>query len=517
MERILKILALALILGACQQRVDLDYNLETKGDMIVEVAFNTVFDGFSTGTLKSYPTDEFEVIKQRIFFDGIRVVFYTPSTSAPNKPDKVAYVFDKDVNAKSGAFSGKDYVPSLSRTQDGVTFGIRGTEKIKAGDYIVYYFTSCNKELKDATAVGQPFSAIEGALSYDKNDFNKNVLKNNLYFSAEPTVLNKSFFDENSVTKVYQLPKAKLTSLNAVVSLVWEKNVKDAQYEILGDEIMFNPDVQNKKYYLFPQMDEQLKSKFQINYPMDPNYTGFSEKGIGELKDQFLYSNYQGEMLGVIASLSDSYQNKYRPVPENTMASKETSANVVTRLILTVPMMPKELVAKLTPEQIEESKKIMKTKIGWVCYKGKNYLSTEFLSMYAEATEAKSPTVEQTQLKEIGSRIMQPASAGQKSQLINEGYYDDEIQYYYLSRCYFAFPITHAKLDDVGGTTSNGGYYGVVRNHHYEFKIKAFATIGKPNPKELSYDVNYLSDRFLSTEYEIGGMTKVVNEIDVVY
>ncbi|WP_026161771.1 hypothetical protein, partial [Porphyromonas somerae] len=57
-------------------------------------------------------------------------------------------------------------------------------------------------------------------------------------------------------------------------------------------------------------------------------------------------------------------------------------------------------------------------------------------------------------------------------------------------------------------------YFGVVRNHHYEYIINSFSTIGNASPYNLSYDLDYLTDRLISTSCEIGDMKEIVNEID---
>lgn len=261
MKRLLSIILLALIVSSCNSRVDLGYRPQTSDDEIIQVSFNGLLGGFSQGGLKSYPSGTEEKLKHRIHFSGIRIVLYSVDKDDPSQPDKVAYVFDKDVKAVAGVFSGADYLSSLESSDEGITFQIRGTEKIKADNYLVYYFTSCNDQLKSATTVGKPFSEITGTLNYDlQKDFDGDRLLNNIYYSSEPIKISKSLFSDNAINKTYQLPAPKLTAINALLSVKWKNVVKDDRYEILGDFIAVTPDVQNLKYYLFPEVDEHLKS-----------------------------------------------------------------------------------------------------------------------------------------------------------------------------------------------------------------------------------------------------------------
>ena len=505
MKRLLSIILLALIVSSCNSRVDLGYRPQTSDDEIIQVSFNGLLGGFSQGGLKSYPSGTEEKLKHRIHFSGIRIVLYSVDKDDPSQPDKVAYVFDKDVKAAAGVFSGADYLSSLESSDEGITFQIRGTEKIKADNYFLYYFTSCNDQLKSATTVGKPFSEITGTLNYDlQKDFDGDRLLNNIYYSSEPIKISKSLFSDNAINKTYQLPAPKLTAINALLSVKWKNVVKDDRYEILGDFIAITPDVQNLKYYLFPEVDEHLKSKFQVYYPVDPNYGGFAIKSIEELKNEFLYYSGGSHTKWAKSSHDINFTSSYRPIPENTVASSETSAKVITRAILKVRMLPKSLKSQLTSTQLESPD------LSWVNYKGNPYLDTDFLQLYQSLLKKSNPSNEEKELLEIGSRIMESSN----NAIRGKGYQDDEIQHFYCSYSYFSFPITHTNLDTVGGTTDNGGYFGVVRNHHYEYIINSFSTLGAASPYSLSYDLDYLTDRFISSSCEIGDMKEIVNEID---
>lgn len=506
MKKALIIILMTILLGSCKSRVDLGYYPENSGSETAEVSFNALIGGFFQAALKSYPSDAGEKMKHRIYFDGIRIVFYTTDKDDPTQPDKVAYVFDKDIKAIAGSFSGTDYLPSLIESNEGINFRVKGSEKIVVGDYLVYYFTSCNDQLKNATSVGKPFSEITGTLNYDpEKDFNKGQLKNNIYYNSEPIKVIKSLFDsKSSIHKTYQLPTAKLTAINAALSVKWKKEVKDQRYEIEGDKILVIPDVQNLKYLLFPKADEHLQSKFQIYYPIDPNYGGFANKSVDELKSEFLYYYYGSGYLGKWSNHDSSDLSPYLLIPENTVASSETSAKVITRVILLVRIIPKSLKEQLAQKEAGG------TKHGWVNYNRKQYIDNDFENIYQSLRKKSTLTDEEKEFIAVGSRIMQSG----KNALIPDGYEDNDIQYYNRSYCYYAFPITHSSLDAVGGTTDNGGYFGVVRNHHYEYAINSFSSIGKASTKYLSYDLDYLSDRFISSNCEIGDMKEVINEID---
>ena len=160
-------------------------------------------------------------------------MLYSVDKDDPSQPDKVAYVFDKDVKAVAGVFSGADYLPSPASSNEGIAFQIKGSEKIKADNYLVYYFTSCNDQLKSATTVGNPFSEITGTLNYDRQkDFDHNRLINNIYHSPEPIKISKSLFNDNAINKTYQLTAPKLTAINALLSVKWKNAVFSGEIRI---------------------------------------------------------------------------------------------------------------------------------------------------------------------------------------------------------------------------------------------------------------------------------------------
>lgn len=505
MKKILILFLSTILLGSCKSRVDLGYSPNSFEEQTAEVTFTGLIGGFQQGKLKSYPTDDAGKAKHRIHFNGVRIVLYSVNEDDPTQPDKVAYVFDKDIKAVAGTFSGNDYLPAVVETNEGISFRVKGKEKIKVGNYLVYYFTSCNEQLKNATSVGKPFSEITGTLSYDReNDFRYGRLLNNIYFSNDPIKISKSLFSDNAINKTYELSMAKLTAINAVLSVKWKNVVNDKRYEIIGDQILVFPDVQNLKYYLFPKADEHLQSKFQIYYPIDPNYGGFAEKSLEELKNEFMY--HDALSIGVTSSHDPNFSSSYRLIPENTVASTETSAKVITRVILRVRMIPKNIKAQLTPAELANRK------LGWVDFNEKQYVDTDFLKTYKELLTKSTTTEEEKAFIAAGKRII--ISKNGTHELAQRGYEDDEIKFYFHSNNYFTFPITHSSLDALGATTDNGGYFGVVRNHHYEYIINSFSTIGNSAPGSLTYDLDYLSDRFISSKCEIGDMTEIINEID---
>lgn len=503
MKKILAVFLFTILLGSCNSRVDLGFSPNSTEEETAEVTFTGLISGFQQGNLKTYPTDAAAKMKHRINFNGIRIVLYSVDESNPTQPDKVAYVFDKDIKAVAGNFAGNDYAPSMVENNGETNFRIKGKEKIKVGNYLVYYFTSCNDQLKEATSVGKPFSEITGALNYDsQKDFDRGRLLNNIYVSSDPIKISESLFHDNAINKTYELPAAKLTAINAILSVMWKNVVKDERYEIIDDFIYVYPDVQNLKYYLFPKADEHLQSKLQVYYPIDPNYGGLASKSLEELKNEFMY--YTEKHILAISSHNPDYISSYILLPENTVASSETSAKVITRVILLVRMLPKSLKSQLTPTQIKNEK------LGWVDYNGKQYIDTDFLQIYKSLVNKASHTDQEKAFLAAGKRIMKSGS----NELKLWGYEDDEIKYYHCSYSFFTFPITHSSLDALGGTTDNGGYFGVVRNHHYQYMINSFSTIGITTPRNFSYDLDYLSDRFISSSCEIGDMKEIINEIE---
>lgn len=498
-----------LLLG-CSNRVDLGHSLADNPKESVEVSFRADFSDFNQPNLRTYPTDATEQRKHRTTFNGLRVVFYSVDQVDPTQPDKVVYSFDKDISATKGQFSGADLGGIEESNTDRLAFKIKGSERIKVGNYIVYVFATLNKELKAATAIGQPFSMLQKPMSYvEGEDFIKNNLENNHYIS-EPITISKELFSDNSVNRIYTLPSAKLSAVNAVVSVSWSPTVQNAEMEILGDKLQFYPDVQNQKYLLFPKYDEHLRNTLNLQYPIDANYTGFAIKSVEELSGEFFFRTKVSSLARNISSLSPDVVSNYRALPENTLASSESKSNAVTRLIIRVRMIPKSLKAKLTPDQLADSN------LSWVNYLGTYYEASDFVTLYNTAKGKAVKSSKDQQLIDVGNRFLNNGSLPPFT-LESGGYEDNDVQYYHGSYCYFAHSITHFTMEQLGGTLSNGGYFGVVRNHHYKVDIKSFAGLGRASYIYLPYDLDLLSERIIDQDQVITDMDVVTNIVDVLY
>lgn len=502
--------AIILLLLSCNKRVELGNTLVNEGrDETAEVSLSVDFSDFDRFNLRTYPTDVAEERKHRITFDGLRIVFYSVDQVDHTQPDKVVYAFDKNISATRGLLSGADLDAVKESTEAGFAFSIRGNERIKVGDYIVYVFATLNTELKAATAIGQPFSMLRQPMNYiDGEDFVKNNLVNNHYIS-EPITISKELFSDNAVNRIYTLPPARLSAINAVVSIQWTPRVQNTEMEIIGDKLQFYPDVQNKKYLLFPEYDESLENTFRLKYPIDANYTGFATKSIDELSDDFFFRSKMSESGRHNSSLSQEVVSNYRAIPENTLAGSESRSNTVTRLIIRVRMIPKSLKERLTPEQLADAN------LSWVNYLGTYHEAKAFVNLYNQAKAKEVKSEKDQQLIEIADRFLENGKLPSAS--LEKGYEDSEVQYYHGSYSYYALPITHFTLDQIGGTVNSGGYFGVVRNHHYKIEVKSFAGLGKTSFTYLPNDLDLLSERMADQDQVITDMDVVTNIVEVLY
>lgn len=495
------IVLLLALLCSCNSRVELDRVAHAND---VEVNFSGSFGDFKANGPRAYPTDLAQQRLHRINFKGLRVVFYSVSTIESSQPDKVVYAFDKDVVADKGKFSGKDFGRIIGASDTGCSFKLNGTHKISAGDYIIYFFGTPNNALREATAVGKPFSAIQADMSYSlTEDFDRNMMKNNHYVS-EPIRIKKSEFESQGYGNVFALKPASMSAINGMVSVKYAPVVNDPKLSILDDKIIIAADVQNKGYRLFPEMDHHLETTLHLKYPVDNNYSGISSKSVSELSNEFLYNSSLPGFLAFIASANKEV-NRYLSIPENTMAGTETEANVVTRLLIGVRMIPKSLKDVLREDQLADAT------LSWLRYGGKIYEAKSFLKRYLEAKGKSNPSQEEQNLITAGSNIITG------KELNTTGYEDELIQYYRKSYCYFTIPITHFTREKLGGNLKQGGYYGVVRNHHYEYVIKSFSGIGKANYSSFSSNYNYLTDTFIDYNTDIKDMDVVTKVIETLY
>ncbi|MBR8728721.1 hypothetical protein IX332_000024 [Porphyromonas levii] len=505
-------IALLFLLLGCNKRVELGGTPDpTDGRGTVEVSFGGSMNSFSQKGTRAYPTDAQAERKLRVSFSGLRIVFYSVNVTDPKQPDKVVYAFDKDISADKGEFSGGDLDISTTTTDDGLAFKVRGSERIKADNYIVYVFATVNSELKAATAVGQPFSELKKPMNYlDEEDIHKNYLQKSHYVS-EPITVTKELFGDNAVAKVYTLPTAKLSAINALASVAWTPKVNDPAMEILDENLQFYPDVQSRKYLLFPEYDKHIEETLKLKYPIDANYTGFASKGIDELASEFIYRTKL-----TTTTIKNNYTtdpevpNVYRTIPENTLASSESRSNTVTRLIIRVRMIPKTIKEKLTPDQLKDKG------LSWVNYHGTYYEAKAFLALYKKAMANRSQSEEDKRLIEAANRFL--VNGNLPSADVEEGGYEgNDVQYFHRCYTYYALPITHFTPAQLNGNINNGGYFGVVRNYHYKFEIKSMAGLGKASYTAFPYDTDLLGEHATKQDQILSDMGVITNIVDELY
>lgn len=496
-----------LMLVHCADRVNLNHEIDLS-DKEVDVSFSAGFDGFGT---RAYPTELSKIRKHRVNFDNLRIVFYHIDPLS-DKPTKVAYAFDKLIRAEKGVFSGKDLTyQNNDSEEDFLGFEVRGADKIAVGDYEVYIFASPNSAIKLATEVGKSFSELSESMSYDDSDFPSYYLKNNLYFTPEPINVTSQMLNKVSYGEVYRMPTAKLSALNALVSVEWNAKVKDPEYEILSDRIFFYIDVQNKRFDLFPQEDKSLQDAgLDLYYPIDSNYTGLKQKSMNELNKDFLYLDYLNGSSNIAlhtASHSSDREDVYRAVPENTLAASDAYGHLVTRVIFKVNMIPVSL-----KEHWSDSEK-SSYNVTWVSYDSEPYIYSDFVKLYNDVLEKGTAQTdkERAMIKEASNFV----NLSEPSALPTVGYNGDLVKLYVKGEAYFAIPITHFSMTQLHDNTELPGHYGVVRNHHYVLKVNSFRTVGKPTAASLTRDIDYRDlNKSASSSVHVTDMTEIITSID---
>lgn len=339
-------------------------------------------------------------------------------------------------------------------------------------------------------------------MTYQQADFKDNQLLQNHYISSAPTKVSKDLFSINALNKTYTITATPLTALNAMLSVKWQAKVKDSRYELLSEELLFYPDVQNLKYTIFPKYSEVLQQSKNLKYPMDANYSGLSGKKTSELTSEFLYRSQV--QLPSFSSYTPalSQVNSYRPLPENTMSGEERGVNVITRTVIVVTMMPKALKGRLTSDDVANKN------YSWILWNRQALTAKAFLNKYTAAKAKSNKTSEDQRIITDGNKIIK------NGELVKKGYEDEQIKYFYQGQCYYAVPITHFTPEQLGGTLEQGGYYGVVRNHHYQLDIRSVGSVGKASYDALPIDTEYSQNAHLSSIITIQDMDEIINIIE---
>lgn len=452
-------------------------------------------------SLKSYPEDEREIKKQYHNFNGLRAVLYT--LTPESKPDAVAYVFDLDVRAKRGVYSGRDYDP-MSDPLDQLV--ITQNLQLRCDNYHLYVIATPTREIKQATEVGKSFDELQASMSTEEwYDNSKQKIQYHTYINPEAVVLDKAQMEQTALTQVYYTPEVVLKSVAAYVSIDWKPVIKNPKFQVSSTNICFAPDVVNKKFFLLPSGDNEVEEKANIFFPIDPNYTNLAGKTVEELALEFNYiPPFTKEMEPVHSlpmwSYSHYTQNDddFVIIPENTSSYEDAIGTKVSRIIIGVRVYPIELYSSEL-ESIKETDVDAFKKLSWLRYKDKYYSMNQWLTKLKEIKAKMGSTSPQNVLTPEEEAIWNCtqthlATAIEESShhsMRRSGLHAEDVDYYYMGRVYYAIPISHLAPEVINQHPKLPGAYAVVRNTHYKINIKSFATIGVPSPEYISRDIDY--------------------------
>lgn len=507
------VLLFAFLFSGCNARVELgDVTPEVEYEELVDVSFSAGFDDLST---RVYPTGKFEVAKHRVTFNDLRFVFYhvDPDT---HRATTVAYLFDKNVSAQKGVFSGVDLQADTSdASADTLSFEVKGTESIAIDDYHLYVFASPNKAIKEVTEVGKDFSLLLDPLLFDpENDFDKYYLNHSLYFNETPIVIKREDLKQVAPGAKMNIPAARLSSLNALLSVEWKKSMKDPEYEIIGENLFFYTDVQNRSFKLFAENDPVLAGAgLDLYYPMDGNYQGLSGAEQSVLESHFFYTDFtrEGRSIAIhMSSLNPSRKDSYRAVPENTLAASDAFGNLATRVVFRVNVIPTSIKSKFKESDISNGN------VTWVWYDSKCYAYGDFVRLYNSiVAKGNAQTEAEKAMISEASNFVKPSDF--TSPKINYGFDGEVVKLYYKGETFYATPITHFTEGQLGGNRNLPGRFGVVRNNHYRLVINSFATIGKAATSALPRSVNYNSPQGFLSSVSIADMNEIETIIEELY
>ena len=476
-------IVLALVFSSCDKRVSLDGSLEEKSAS-ENLANVTLSASFSDVITRAYPSTPEGILKARVSFENVRVVFY--EIDANNKPTKVAYSFDFDIKALKGQFSGMDYVADQ---QGSLSFKIKSPMRISCSNYHVYIIAGATEGIKKATAEGSDFSLLSAPFAYEESNFiQKGYLVNSIFINSNPIVITKKELEASVQSQSYQVKNSSLAPINAFVSVEWEPVVNDTKLIISKNSLSFVSDVNNRKFTLFPQFDQTVKEQLNENYPIDANYSGYGKKSIEELSDDFIFlpfHNLNGsEAVTAYRSTKDVKENTYMILPENTMDANDYFGNVVTRIIVMAFIFPADM--DLTGVDINDVPWAnRRTLPSWILYNGKGYSEKEFENLYAKCEAATTKTAEQNNLIKAYTELK-----GGKKDYPLDGYESAAIKYFKHGVNYYSIPIQHFTSDQLQGKNIPG-QFGVVRNTHYVIRIKSFQTTGATSIKNLGRAENF--------------------------
>lgn len=476
-------IALLFMLSSCNKRVSLDSpsEVETPSENMTNV---TISASFKEPITRVYPSTPEGILKARVSFENVRVVFY--EIDADNKPTKVAYSFDFDIKAQKGQFSGMDY---STDQQSALSFKIKTPMRISCNNYHAYIIAGVTDGLRKATSEGSEFSKLSAPFAYEEPTFiQKGFLLNSIFINSKPIVITKEELESSIQSQTYQVKDSSLAPINAFVSVEWEPVIHDSKLVISKSSLYFVSDVTNRKFTLFPEYDQGVKDELNENYPIDMNYSGFGKKTLEELNEEFIFMpfhNSQGsEFITAYKSSKDVKENTFMVLPENTMDLNDYFGNVVTRIIVAAFIYPSDM--DLTGVDINDIAWEKRRSLpSWILYNGKGYSEKEFDNLYAKCEAASTKTAEQTNLIKAYTELK-----GGKKEYPIDGYESESIKYFKHGVNYYSIPIQHFTSEQLKGKNI-AGQFGVVRNTHYVIRIKSFQSTGATTIKSLKRPDNF--------------------------
>lgn len=469
---------------------------------VAEVGFTATLDA-ATGQLRAETDPATPQIdnKRLIAIKNMRVVFYAQSEEG--QPTTVSKVLDSEFVVYRGQATGKDL---LSFDFDTNRLKVKNTATVEIKDYTVLIFLSPSDALKEATQVGQPYTALKKPLAHDFSPKGDLSMIYSVYSNLEdPIHLKKEELMDSQKSGHLKVMTPTLKALSAMVYLQISEQVTDSDYYLSsGSSVQVFVDAQRKTFVPIPQMMEiQLDNQTTTSIPKSEPYSGLAITK-EQLEPHFLYFDEQ-----------NLKSNRHRfaagmhpegswiiPIPENTVAATDVHTYTTTRLILRPQIIPKSIEADFELD-CQKGEKKDGPQYGWLKVGDKYYTLRTFQVAYKAIAQKDKPSKTEKIILDAGKELtahvlkvsVNKITKSEPLKAPKYNYASENLEYYAEGRSYKVIPIRHFKDDQLRQRNSDGRF-AVVRNTLYYYDL-TFDSVGACTMEQYNLFLRYDSESVL--------------------
>ncbi len=488
-----------MIAAACSQRVELKRSIPTpETEELVTVSFATTIGELPT-YLRATTPQELDM-KKTIAVKDLRIVLYANDDTG--QPKSVAYTFDRQINILKGKAAGKDLLNFDFETG---RLEVKQTEKIEVGNYSVLFFLSPTAALKEATAVGKSYDELSKPIRLDFSERADQSIIYSIYSNIEsPLVIQEKQLKSALSAQLFRIESPTLKALTAMVYMKVDEDLKDPKFYIPeGSMCIVYADAQRNSVVPNPQYSEiTLDDQTKVKIPQSLPYSGLGEEKT-VLSQNFVYYN-----------LLNGWDNRHRfgmgdkdkdnwimPIPENTLAGSDVNTYTATRLIIQVPVVPKEIQSDFD-QDLQYAQAQNDLNYGWMKVGKSYYTNRTFRTAYANAIAERTPSATEKLIIQAGKELTATATKARPEDINKSAslkfpmhnYRSEVIEYYQRGLSYKVLPIRHFSDQQLAKRNADGRF-SVVRNTLYMYHLK-ITSIGQCDMEEYDRFIKYDSQLF---------------------